>query len=75
MRFLTPEEEKAPDGCGPPAILGSVALLIRLAIVTGLRRGALLGLRWGDVILEGMRPRQRSNGPRTATRTFPPLTP
>lgn len=51
VRFLTAEEEgKLMDA----ALLQSwvlLPLLIRLAIVTGLRRGALLDLRWGDVKL------------------------
>lgn len=56
VRFLTLEEEaRLMNGARlQPWVL--LPLLIRLAIVTGLRRGALLGLTWGDVKLDADAP-------------------
>lgn len=52
VRFLTHEEETKLMDAARLQTWVLLPLLIRLAIVTGLRRGALLGLRWGDVILD-----------------------
>lgn len=51
VRFLSPEEEQRLMDAARLQSWVLLPLLIRLAIVTGLRRGALLGLRWRDVIL------------------------
>ena len=50
-------------------------LLIRLAIVTGLRRGALLGLRWGDVILDGDAPHVKVARTKNGDAHVSPITP
>jgi integrase len=51
VRFLTLEEETKLMAAARLQSWVLLPLLIRLAIVTGLRRGALLGLRWRDVVL------------------------
>lgn len=51
VRFLTPEEEQRLMDAARLQSWVLLPLLIRLAIVTGLRRGALVDLRWGDVQL------------------------
>lgn len=56
VRFLTPEEEQRLMDAARLQSWVLLPLLIRLAIVTGLRRGALLALRWCDVELEGEAP-------------------
>ena len=56
VRFLTVEEEQKLMDAARLQTWVLLPLLIRLAIVTGLRRGALLGLRWGDVILDADAP-------------------
>jgi integrase len=52
VRFLTEDEEKRLMDAARLQSWVLLPLLIRLAIVTGLRRGALLGLKWGDVVLD-----------------------
>lgn len=52
LRFLTPEEEQRLMDAARLQSWVLLPLLIRLAIVTGLRRGALLALCWRDVVLE-----------------------
>lgn len=56
VRFLTPEEEQRLMDAARLQQWVLLPLLIRLAIVTGLRRGALLDLRWGDVHLDDAAP-------------------
>lgn len=53
VRFLTMEEEQRLMDAARLQSWVLLPLLIRLAIVTGLRRGALLALRWCDVVLDG----------------------
>lgn len=52
VRFLTSDEEGRLMAAARLQSWVLLPLLIRLAIVTGLRRGALLALRWGDVKLD-----------------------
>jgi len=52
VRFLTSEEEGRLMDAARLQSWVLLPLLIRMAIVTGLRRGALLDLRWGDVKLD-----------------------
>ena len=56
VRFLSEDEEKRLMDAARLQSWVLLPLLIRLAIVTGLRRGALLGLRWCDVILDADSP-------------------
>ncbi len=56
LRFLTSEEEARLMAAARLQSWPLLPLLIRCAIVTGLRRGALLGIRWCDVHLEGDQP-------------------
>lgn len=56
VRFLTPEEEQKLMNAARLQSWVLLPLLIRLAVVTGLRRGALLGLRWGDVVSDSEAP-------------------
>lgn len=52
LRFLTLEEEQRLMDAARLQSWVLLPLLVRLAIVTGLRRGALLALRWRDVVLD-----------------------
>lgn len=56
VRFLSLDEEKRLMDAARLQTWVLLPLLIRLAIVTGLRRGALLGLKWGDLILDNDAP-------------------
>lgn len=56
LRFLTSEEEVRLMAAARLQSWPLLPLLIRAAIVTGLRRGALLGLRWCDVRLDADQP-------------------
>ena len=56
VRFLSAEEEQKLMDAARLQTWVLLPLLIRLAIVTGLRRGALLGLRWGDLVLDADAP-------------------
>ena len=56
LRFLTIEEEKRLMDAARLQSWVLLPLIIRLAIVTGLRRGALLALRWCDLALDGESP-------------------
>lgn len=56
VRFLTVDEERRLMAAARLQSWVLLPLLIRLAIVTGLRRGALLGLAWGNVQLDGESP-------------------
>lgn len=56
LRFLTNEEEARLMAAARLQSWPLLPLLIRTAIVTGLRRGALLGLRWSDVRLDAEQP-------------------
>jgi len=56
LRFLTSEEEARLMAAARLQSWPLLPLLIRTAIVTGLRRGALLGIRWCDVRLDTDQP-------------------
>jgi integrase len=56
LRFLTVEEEARLMAAARLQSWLLLPLLIRAAIVTGLRRGALLGIRWCDVRLDADQP-------------------
>ncbi len=56
LRFLTSEEEVRLMAAARLQSWPLLPLLIRTAIVTGLRRGALLGVRWCDVRLDAADP-------------------
>jgi integrase len=56
LRFLTVEEEARLMAAARLQSWPLLPLLVRTAIVTGLRRGALLAVRWCDVCLEAEQP-------------------
>lgn len=75
VRFLTPEEEQRLMDAARLQSWVLLPLLIRLAIVTGLRRGALLGLRWGDVVLEDEAPHVKVERTKNGDSHVSPITP
>jgi integrase len=46
IRALTPDQARAVMAAADPTPLGA---FVRLALLTGMRRGELLGLRWADI--------------------------
>lgn len=75
VRFLTAEEEQRLMDAARLQSWVLLPLLIRLAIVTGLRRGALLGLRWGDVVLDGEAPHVKVERTKNGDAHVSPITP
>lgn len=75
VRFLSVEEEQRLMDAARLQSWVLLPLLIRLAIVTGLRRGALLGLRWGDVILDGEAPHVAVERTKNGDSHISPITP
>lgn len=75
VRFLSAEEEQRLMDAARLQSWVLLPLLIRLAIVTGLRRGALLALRWGDVILDGEAPHVRVDRTKNGDSHVSPITP
>lgn len=75
VRFLSEDEEKRLMVAARLQTWVLLPLLIRLAIVTGLRRGALLGLRWGDVILDAADPHLVVARTKNGDEHHSPLTP
>jgi len=62
IRYLTMEEVDAVLRAVPDDELGRVERVLYLAaVMTGMRRGELLGLRWGDIDWEARRIRVRRN--------------
>jgi integrase len=75
VRFLTPDEEQRLMDAARLQSWVLLPLLIRLAIVTGLRRGALLGFAWGDVILDTESPHVAVERTKNGDSHVSPLTP
>lgn len=75
VRFLTAEEEQRLMDAARLQSWVLLPLLIRLAIVTGLRRGALLGLSWGDVVLDGEAPHVKVERTKNGDAHVSPITP
>jgi len=75
VRFLTPDEEQRLMDAARLQSWVLLPLLIRLAIVTGLRRGALLDLRWGDLLLDGDSPRVKVERTKNGDSHVSPITP
>ena len=75
VRFLTLEEEKKLMDAARLQTWVLLPLLIRLAIVTGLRRGALLGLKWGDVMLDNDAPHVAVERTKNGDSHISPITP
>ncbi|MDD2663861.1 MAG: site-specific integrase [Dechloromonas sp.] len=75
VRFLTAEEEQKLMDAARLQSWVLLPLLIRLAVVTGLRRGALLGLRWGDVVLDGDAPHVKVERTKNGDAHVSPITP
>lgn len=75
VRFLSIEEEQKLMAAARLQAWVLLPLLIRLAIVTGLRRGALMGLRWGDVILDGDAPHVKVERTKNGDAHISPITP
>ncbi len=75
VRFLSAEEEQRLMEAARLQTWVLLPLIIRLAIVTGLRRGALLGLRWGDVVLDTDAPHVRVERTKNGDAHVSPITP
>ena len=75
VRFLTLDEEQRLMDAARLQSWVLLPLLIRLAIVTGLRRGALLGLRWIDLALDGDSPRVTVDRTKNGDSHISPITP
>lgn len=75
VRFLTPEEEQRLMDAARLQSWVLLPLLIRLAIVTGLRRGAILELRWRDVSLDGDAPCVTVDRTKNGDSHISPITP
>lgn len=75
VRFLSQEEEQKLMDAARLQSWVLLPLLIRLAIVTGLRRGALLGLRWADVVLDAEAPHVRVERTKNGDAHVSPITP
>lgn len=75
VRFLTADEEQRLMDAARLQYWVLLPLMIRLAIVTGLRRGALLGLRWSDVALESDSPTVTIDRTKNGDSHVSPITP
>ena len=75
LRFLTPEEEQRLMDAARLQSWVLLPLLIRLAIVTGLRRGALLALCWRDVMLDTESPHVAVERTKNGDSHVSPITP
>lgn len=75
VRFLTEDEERRLMDAARLQTWVLLPLLIRLAIVTGLRRGALLGLRWADLVLDADDPHVVVARTKNGDEHHSPLTP
>jgi integrase len=77
-KYLTPDELYALLNC--EEIPEPIRLLFQLAIYTGLRKGELWGLRWGDVYLDHVTPhivvrRSHKDAPKNGKHRTVPLLP
>ena len=75
VRFLTEDEEHRLMDAARLQSWVLLPLLIRLAIVTGLRRGALLALRWCDVMLDAEVPHVAVERTKNGDAHISPITP
>lgn len=75
VRFLTLDEERRLMDAARLQTWVLLPLLIRLAIVSGLRRGALLALRWGDLTLDGDSPCVKVERTKNGDSHISPITP
>ena len=75
IRFLTAEEEGRLMDAARLQSWVLLPLLIRLAIVTGLRRGALLSLCWRDVVLDNEAPHVAVDRTKNGDSHVSPITP
>ena len=75
LRFLTPDEEQRLMDAARLQSWVLLPLLIRLAIVTGLRRGALLELCWRDVMLDTESPHVAVERTKNGDSHVSPITP
>lgn len=75
VRFLSPDEEQRLMDAARLQSWVLLPLLIRLAIVTGLRRGALLELRWGDVAMDDESPTITVDRTKNGDSHVSPITP
>lgn len=75
LRFLTLEEEKRLMDAARLQSWVLLPLLIRLAIVTGLRRGTLLALCWRDVALDDESPHMAVGRTKNGDSHVSPITP
>ncbi|HTO46638.1 MAG TPA: site-specific integrase [Burkholderiales bacterium] len=55
LRYLSPDEYKRLLAAAKVSRWPMLYILIKLAVESGARKGALMGLRWGDVDLDGGR--------------------
>ncbi len=75
VRFLSLDEEQRLMDAARLQTWVLLPLLIRLAIVTGLRRGALLALRWCDVVLDDAQPHVAVRRTKNGDSHVSPITP
>ena len=75
VRFLSPDEETLLMEAARLQSWVLLPLLIRLAIVTGLRRGALLALRWRDLMLDAESPHVAIERTKNGDSHISPITP
>lgn len=75
VRFLTLDEENKLMDAARLQSWVLLPLLIRLAIVTGLRRGALLGLCWRDLVIDADSPHVAVERTKNGDSHISPITP
>lgn len=75
VRFLTLDEEQKLMDAARLQSWVLLPLLIRLAIVTGLRRGALLDLRWRDLMVDNDSPHVTVERTKNGDSHVSPITP
>ncbi len=75
VRFLTLEEEQRLMDAARLQSWVLLPLLIRLAVVTGLRRGALIDLRWRDLMVDNDSPHVTVERTKNGDSHVSPITP